>query len=126
MNPIANVAPDEGLFKRSFTESFLTVATSVFFCACLSSFSHDKLELPPSSWDDFDSCGCSLQYRRSYLACSLLGRGYDVNGLSSSSFEPLFISDATFLKEVFARRYSGKRKRLTKSRLKSSIFLVGI
>ena len=96
------------------------------FCACLSSFSHDKLELPASSWDDFDSRDCPPQYRRSHLACSLLGRGYDVNGLSSSSFEPLFISDATFLAKVFARRYSGKRKRLTESGRKLPIYSVGI
>ena len=79
------------LFRELFSSCHKCI-----FCACLSSFSHDKLKLPPSSWDDFDSCGSLLQYRRSHLACSLLGRGYDVNGLSSSSFEPLFISDAIF------------------------------
>ena len=124
MNPTANVAPSGGLFTRSFSKRYLTVSTSVFFCTCLSSFNHDKIRLQPVSWDEIDSCGCLLQYRRSLLACSILGPGYDLNGLSLPSFELIFFSDATFLAKTFARRYSGKRKSLTKSRLESSIFLV--
>ena len=93
------------------------------FCTCLSSFNHDKIRLQPVSWDEFDSCGCLLQYRRSLLACSFLGPGYDLKGLSLPSFELIFFSAATFLAKRFARRYSGKRESLTKSRLDSSIFL---
>ena len=73
MNLTVNAAPDGGLFMRSFSESYSTFATRVIFCACLLSFNQDKLKLPPSSGDVFDGYGCLLKYRRSHLACSILG-----------------------------------------------------
>ena len=92
-------------------------------CAGLSSLNHDQLKLP------FRGMILTLVLVHFSIDAAIWRVHYSVAGmivLSSSTFELLFICHVTFLAKVFARRYSGKRKRFNKSRLKSSIYLVGI
>ena len=121
MNPTANVAPNSDLFTQSFSGRFLTIATDIVF------FARAFRRLTMVKQNCRLLCGMILTM---VVVVSVIDEAiwrfhYWVQDIIQRGFHRLRLSYFSLLMPLFSKSCFGKRKRLTKSRLKLSTFLLG-